>query len=82
MNTEIKTRIKHREAFVIFAPGKGFIKNKNKDYTDDFNHARLFGKDNHAANSIAMSNLKDKALVIPVNITLDPKQIFTKVLKR
>ena len=81
MDTEIKTEVKHREAFVIFAPGKGFIKNKNKDYTDDFDHARLFGKKGHAANSIGMSGLKNKAHVIPVKITLDPKQIFTAVLK-
>lgn len=81
MDTEIKTEIKHREAFVIFATGKGFIKNKNKDYTDDFNHARLFGKKTHAENSITMSRVKVKAHVIPVKITLDPRQIFTAVLK-
>lgn len=81
MDNETKNVIRHREAFVIFRTGRGFIKNKNKDYTDDFNHARLFGKKGHAANSIEMSNLKGKAHIIPVKITLDPRQIFTAVLK-
>ena len=68
-----------REAFVIFSPTRGFIKNKNKDYTDDFTHARIFGKREHAETSIKMGNLK--AVVIPVQMTLDPRKKFMAVLQ-
>lgn len=68
-----------REAFVIYAPSRGFIKNKNKDFTDDFTHARIFGKREHAETSIKMGNLT--AVVIPVKMQLDPRKLFTAVLK-
>lgn len=69
-----------REAFVIYSPNRGFIKNKNKDYTENFAHARLFGMQKDAADSIKKGNLKS-AVVIPVSMTLDPRKIFTAVLK-
>ncbi len=81
MDNETVEDIQHRDAFVIYMPGRGFIKNKHKDFTTNFSDARLFSKKQHASNSVGMSNLKGKAHVIPVTMTLDPKQIFTAVLK-
>ena len=81
MDNEAETEIKHRDAFVIYMPNQGFIKNKHKDFTSNFNDARLFSKKQHAQNSVDMSKMGGKAHVIPVRMTLDPKQIFTAVLK-
>ena len=81
MDNEIVEDIQHREAFVIYVVDCGFIKNKHKDFTSNFSDARLFSKKPHAANSVDMSKFLNKAHVIPVRMTLDPKQIFTAVLK-
>ena len=68
-----------RDAYVIFHPTRGFIKNKNKDYTDDFRHARIFSKISHAQSSVKMAGLQG-AVVIPVRMELDPRKLFTAVL--
>ncbi len=81
MDNETAKDIQHRDAFVIYMPGRGFIKNKHKDFTTNFSDARLFSKNQHATNSINMGKWDGKAHVIPVRMTLDPKQIFTAVLK-
>ena len=78
-DTDDNVDLEGRDAYVIFAPNRGFIKNKNKDFTDDFTHARIFGKREHADNSIKMGKLS--AVVIPVRMELDPRQIFTAVLR-
>ena len=70
---------KERDAYVIFHPQRGFIKNKNKDFTDDFTHARIFSKLAHAQSSVKMSKLGG-AVVIPVRMELDPRKLFTAVL--
>ena len=77
MDTETKTR----SAFVVYVPGKGFIKNKQRNYTPDFDKARLYGRKGDASNSLGMSNLSDVGHVIPVEMILDPKLIFKAVLK-
>jgi len=71
--------MKERESYVIFHPTRGFIKNKNKDYTDDFGCARVFGKKTHAESSVKMAKLAG-AVVIPVRMELDPRKLFTAVL--
>lgn len=81
MDNETVEDIQHRDAFVIYAPGRGFVKNKHKDFTSNFSDARLFSKKQHAENSVNMLKWDTKAHVIPVRMTLDPKQIFTAVLK-
>lgn len=70
-----------REAFVVFVPGKGFIKNKQRNFTEDFDKARLYGRKSDASNSLGMSSLGEVGHVIPVAMTLDPKLIFKAVLK-
>jgi len=79
MNTEITTET--RSAFVCYVPGKGFIKNKQRNFTPDFDKARLYGRASDAANSLGMSGMKEVGHVIPVEMTLDPKLIFKAVLK-
>lgn len=81
MNNETVKDIQHRDAFVIYVVDCGYIKNKHKDFTSNFSDARLFSKKAHADNSVSMSQFLNKAHVIPVRMTLDPKQIFTAVLK-
>ncbi len=81
MDNETVEDIQHRDAFVIYMPGRGFVKNKHKDFTTNFSDARLFSKIQHATNSVNMGKWEVKAHVIPVRMTLDPKQIFTAVLK-
>lgn len=70
-----------REAFVVFVHGKGFIKNKQRNFTEDFGRARLYGRESDAENSLSMSGLNDVGHVIPVSMKLDPKLIFKAVLK-
>jgi hypothetical protein len=70
-----------REAFVVYVPNKGFIKNKQRNFTPDFDKARLYGRKTDASNSLGMSGLKDEGFVIPVEMLLDPKLIFKAVLK-
>ena len=78
MNTETKET---RAAFVVYVPSKGFIKNKQRNFTEDFDKARLYGRESDADNSLSMSGLKDGGFVIPVEMILDPKLIFKAVLK-
>lgn len=70
-----------REAFVVYLPGKGFIKNKQRDFTPDFSRARLYGRASDASNSLGMSKNMEGGFVIPVDMILDPKRIFKAVLK-
>lgn len=70
-----------RKAFVVFIPGQGFIKNKQRNFTVDFSKARLYGRETDADNSLSMSDLKETGFVIPVQMILDPKLIFKAVLK-
>ena len=81
MNTE--TESETREAFVVYVPGegRGFIKNKQRNFTPDFDKARLYGRKSDAQNSLGMSGIKDEGFVIPVKMILDPKLIFKAVLK-
>jgi len=79
MDTNIEDVIQHRMAYVVYVPEQGFIKNRRQDFTDEFAHARLYGRESQAKNSITATNLKGH--VIPVKMTLDPRQIFTAVLK-
>ncbi len=80
MNTETDTN-ETRSAFVVYVPSKGFIKNKQRNFTEDFGKARLYGRESDADNSLGMSGLKDSGFVIPVKMILDPKLIFKAVLK-
>lgn len=79
--TERKTE--SRKAFVIYVPAKGFVKNRNGDFSTEFSHARLYGQPRDAEFSIRQHDGidVDTAHVIPVDMILDPKQIFTAVLK-
>jgi len=70
-----------REAFVVYVPNKGFIKNKQRNFTPDFSRARLFGRKSDATNSLGMSKDMEGGLVVPVDMILDPKRIFKAVLK-
>ena len=70
-----------RKAFVVFIPGQGFIKNKQRNFTEDFGRARLYGRESDADNSLGMSGLSEVGHVIPVAMKLDPKLIFKAVLK-
>ena len=72
-----------RSAFVVYVPGegRGFIKNKQRNFTPDFDKARLFGRESDANNSLGMIKLKEDGFVIPVKMVLDPKLIFKAVLK-
>lgn len=81
MDNETVNDIQHRDAYVIYMQGRGYIKNKHKDFTTNFCDARLFSKKQHAMNSVDMGKWEGKVHVIPVSMTLDPKQIFTAVLK-
>jgi hypothetical protein len=70
-----------REAFVVYVPNKGFIKNKQRNFTEDFSRARLFGRKTDADNSLSMTKEIEGGFVIPVDMILDPKRIFKAVLK-
>lgn len=70
-----------REAFVVYVTGKGFVKNKQRNFTDDFSRARLYGRKSDAANSLGMTKDLEGGFVIPVEMVLDPKLIFKAVLK-
>ena len=81
MNDEIEDEIKHREGFVIYDANRGFIKNRRKDFTPKFEDARIFSKKAHASNSVSMSKFENKVHIIPVQMRLDPRKLFTAVLK-
>lgn len=72
-----------REAYVIFVPGQGFMKNRRGDFVDDFSKARLFGRQGDATNSMKMTGgiVEEQGHAIPVDLTLDPRRIFKAVLK-
>ncbi len=72
-----------RSAFVVYVPGdtRGFIKNKQRNFTKDFDKARLYGRESDADNSLGMTGLESEGFVIPVKMILDPKLIFKAVLK-
>ena len=80
MDNDTEDGFQHREAFVVYANKRGFLKNKQKDFTPNFSEARLFGLAKHAAHAIVGGELKNTN-VVPVSMTLDPKQIFTAILK-
>lgn len=77
-----------RNAYVVYCRGRGYMKNKAGEFHEDFAHARLYPTEKAAAASIDMNKkLKQKvlqkddlAIVIPVEMTLDPKQIFKTIL--
>lgn len=71
--------IQEREAFVVYTPGRGFVKNKNRDYTEDFAYARIYGFSKDAEDSIHKGKLD--AIVIPIRMSIDPRKIFTAILK-
>ena len=79
--------LESREAYVIYIPNRGYMKNRNGDFVKDFTKARVFGRTMDADHSIKMhkevQNLEGNvpAFVIPVEMTLDPRQIFKAVLK-
>ena len=79
--TEKKTE--NRKAYVIYAPSKGFVKNRNGDFSKEFAHARLYGQPRDAEFSIKQHKSIDSetAHIIPVDMVLDPKQVFKAVLK-
>lgn len=79
MDTE--TNIQHRDAFVIFVPDHGFFKNRRRDYTSNFSDARIFGAESAAENCVDEINITGKPCIIPVTMTLDPRHLFTAVLK-
>jgi len=81
MNIDTEKTTETRQAFVVYVPGKGFIKNKQRNFTPDFDKARLYGRKTDASNSLGMAGLKDTGFVIPVEMILDPKLIFKAVLK-
>ena len=77
-----------RSAYVVYCRGRGYMKNKAGEFHEDFAHARLYPTEKAATNSIEM-NMKlkkkvlqrgDQAFVIPVEMTLDPKQLFKTLL--
>lgn len=72
-----------RKAYVVYEPTLGFVKNRNGDFVQDFTHARLYGKTRDAEFSISQHNdiNAETAHIIPVDIVLDPKSIFTAILK-
>jgi len=72
-----------RKAYVVYGPTLGFVKNRNGDFVKDFTHARLYGKSRDAEFSIQQHADIDveTAHIIPVDIILDPKSIFTAILK-
>ena len=72
-----------RKAYVVYEPTLGFVKNRNGDFVEDFSHARLYGKTRDAEFSIQQhSKLNvETSHIIPVDIILDPKSIFTAILK-
>ena len=72
-----------RKAYVVYEPTLGFVKNRNGDFTKEFTHARLYGQPRDAEFSITQHKdiNSETAHVIPVDMILDPKQIFTAVLK-
>jgi len=71
--------LQERDAFVIYHPTKGFVKNKNSDFSLDFLEARIFQMHKDAADSIKKKQLSG-AVIIPVHMELDPRKIFTAVL--
>lgn len=83
-----------RKAFVIYIPKQGFMKNRQGNFTESFAYARLFSNKNDANNCLmhdakpsnqtrraARARKLENAHIIPVDITLDPKQVFATVLK-
>lgn len=73
----------NRKAYVVYEPTLGFVKNRNGDFSKEFAHARLYGQPRDAEFSISQHKdiNSETAHVIPVDMVLDPKRIFTAVLK-
>ena len=76
-----------RDAFVIYVPNRGYMKNKAGEFHTEFAHARLFPREKAANDSISMNRKfkriakDDPAFVIPVEMTLDPRKVFKAVLR-
>jgi len=72
--------IEEREAFVIYSPTRGYVKNKKRDFTPEFASARLYGRRADAEDSVHKGQLT-QAVIIPVSISLDPRHMFAAVLR-
>jgi hypothetical protein len=69
-------------AYVIFFPDEQeFLAGSSRTFrrSKDFTKARLFPRESYAKNSIATNSYR--AVIIPVQTTLDPKHLFTAILK-
>jgi hypothetical protein len=84
--------LKTRNAYVVYVPTKGFMKNKACEFHEEFEQARLFSTEKSANSSIDMNRKLNKyrkrniepdtpAFVIPVEMTLDPRKLFKTVLQ-
>lgn len=75
--------LKTRSAYVIYVPTLGYMKNKAGEFHADFEHARLYPTEKSANDSVKMNNkLKGyDSYVVGVEMTLDPRILFKKVLQ-
>lgn len=73
------------DVYVIYVPGEGFVTGRTPTmrFTPDFTRARVYNRSCDANNSITMwDGVKNKPThIIPVRLTLDPKELFKTVLK-
>lgn len=71
-----------RKAFVIYVPNKGYMKNRHGAFIKDFEHARLFGREDAAIDATKKSKaLRDAdTYIVDVDLELDPRKIFKAIL--
>ena len=79
MSDDIK---KIRKAFVIYVPSKGYMKNRRGAFVQEFEQARLFGREEAAIDASKKSKAlaKEDTFIIDVDMELDPRKIFKKIL--
>ena len=72
------------ELYVIYSPEEGYITGKSTiRFTKHFEKARIFNRDIDARNSVRMwAGLRGKiAYIVPIQATLDKKNLFKMTLE-
>jgi len=87
MTDKLESPIQDRKAYIIYVANKGFMKNRHGQFVEDFTLARIFGSEKGATyaqnDSKVLKQLEKqgfKSYVIDVNMELDPRHIFKRIL--
>jgi len=72
------------EVYVVYKPGDGFLTGRNTlRFADSFEKARVYNRECDAKNAMRQwqGTAGTDAIVVPVQLILDPKALFKSILK-